>query len=137
VTVFEGVEELQGAVGRHLGFSEWVTLTQERVDAFDVATGSRSDNRGTVPPYLTLSLSNFLLPQILEVHNISMGVNYGAGRVHFPAPVPIGSRVRGGAELVAADPVAGGVQTTIVITVEIDNADEPACVIESLSRWLA
>jgi acyl dehydratase len=63
-------------------------------------------------------------------------VNYGTGRVRFPSPVPVGSRVRAGAEIQAVDDIAGGVQTTIVITIEVEGSAKPACVIESISRWL-
>ena len=76
------------------------------------------------------------IPQVLEVRGVSMGVNYGTGKVRFPAPVPVGSRVRGTAELTACDEVTGGVQTTIVITMEVEGGTKPACVVESLSRWL-
>jgi acyl dehydratase len=77
------------------------------------------------------------LPQMIEVRGVSLGVNYGTARVRFPAPVPVGSRVRATAELVACDDIPGGVQTTIRITVEIEGGDKPACVVDSLSRWLA
>lgn len=65
-----------------------------------------------------------------------MGVNYGAGRIRYPAPVPVGSRIRGGAELVTVDEVPGGVQATVLITIEIEGGAKPACVIESISRYL-
>jgi acyl dehydratase len=71
------------------------------------------------------------------VPGASAGVNYGTGRVRFPSPVPVGSRVRGGAEITAVDEIPGGVQTTIAITIEVEGQAKPACVIESLSRWLA
>jgi acyl dehydratase len=64
-------------------------------------------------------------------------VNYGTGRVRFPAPVPVGSRIRAGAEVTAVEEIAGGLQTTITITIEVEGAEKPACVVESLSRWLA
>ena len=83
-----------------------------------------------------MSLSNALLPTVVEVRGISMGVNYGVDKVRFPAPVPVGSRVRAGVELVEVTDVAGdGVQTKMVITMEIDGGDKPACVIEALSRF--
>ena len=66
----------------------------------------------------------------------SAGVNYGTGKVRFPSPVPVGSRVRGGAEITAVDEIPGGLQTTITITIQVEGQDKPACVIESLSRWL-
>jgi len=68
---------------------------------------------------------------------VSLGVNRGTGKVRFPAPVPVGSRLRGGVELVAVDDVAGGIDTTMLITVERQGGDKPVCVVESLSRYLA
>jgi acyl dehydratase len=149
-TVFENLDEVKAGVGRHLGYSDWLTIDQARIDQFADATGDHQwihvdPDRAADGPfgatiahgYLTLSLSNYFLPQILDVRGISMGVNYGMNKVRFPAPVPVGSRVRGGAELIAADEIEGGVQTTVLITIEIDGSDKPACVIESLSRYLA
>jgi acyl dehydratase len=148
-TVFEGVDEVRAAVGRDLGTSEWMEITQERVDLFAEATGDHQwihvdPVRAAAGPfggtiahgYLTLSLSNAFLPEIVEVRGVSMGVNYGAGKVRFPAPVRVGSRIRGSAVLTAVDDVTGGVQTTIVITVEIEGGAKPACVVESISRFL-
>ena len=147
-TTFNGVAELRDAVGRHLGYSEWIRIDQERVNLFAQATGDHQwihvdPERAKTGPfgtpiahgYLTLSLSNYFLPQILDVQGISMRVNYGSDKVRFPAPVKVGDRIRGGAELVAATDVTGGVQTTVVITIEIEGSAKPACVIESLSRW--
>jgi acyl dehydratase len=148
-TVFHDLDALVAAVGTHLGYSDWLEITQERIDRFAEATGDHQwihvdPQRAAAGPfgttiahgYLTLSLSNFFLPQIVEVQGISMGVNYGCNRVRFPAPVPVGSRVRAGAELVAAEEIPGGVQTTMLVTVEIEGGTKPACVIESLSRFL-
>jgi acyl dehydratase len=87
--------------------------------------------------YLTQSLVNLFLPQIIEVRGISMGVNYGADKLRFPAPVPVGSRIRGAAELIKAEDVKGGVQTTIRVTVEIEGSERPGCVIETISRFYA
>ncbi len=148
-TVFDGLDEVRAAVGRELGTSDWLEITQERVDQFADATGDHQwihvdPVRAAAGPfggpiahgYLTLSLSNALLPEIVEVRGISMGVNYGCGKVRFPAPVPVGSRIRASATLAAVDDVPGGVQTTMVITVEVEGGAKPACVIESLSRYL-
>ena len=147
-TTFNGVAELRDAVGRHLGYSEWIRIDQERVNLFAEATGDHQwihvdPERAKAGPfgapiahgYLTLSLSNYFLPQILDVQGISMGVNYGSDKVRFPAPVKVGDRIRAGAELAAATDVLGGVQTTVDITIEIEGSAKPACVIESLSRW--
>jgi acyl dehydratase len=149
-TVLDGLDEVRGAVGRHLGYSDWLEISQERVNQFAEATGDHQwihidVERAKSGPfggpiahgYLTLSLSNLFLPQIVEVTGVSMGVNYGTDKVRFPAPVQVGSRVRGGAEMIEATEVTGGVQTLIRITIEVDGAAEPACVIDSLSRWFA
>jgi acyl dehydratase len=149
-TVFEGLDQVRDAVGRDLGTSDWLEVTQERVDRFADATGDHQwihvdPVRAAAGPfggpiahgYLTLSLSNALLPEIVDVRGVSMGVNYGVERVRFPAPVPVGARVRAQATLASVAEVAGGVQTTMVITIEIEGATKPACVIESISRYLA
>ena len=150
-TVFESLDDVRAAVGTKLGTSNWIEVTQDQVDLFADATGDyqwihvdveratrESPFGGPIAHgYLTLSLSNLVLPQIVEVRGASLGVNYGTGKVRFPAPVPVGSRVRGTADLVACDEIAGGVQTTIVITMEVEGGTKPACVVESVSRWLA
>ena len=150
-TTFQGIDEVRAAVGRHLGWSDWVTITQEQVNTFADATGDHQwihvdpERAAAESPFggpiahgdLTLSLTNLFLPQVVEVRNVSLGVNRGTGKVRFPAPVPVGSRLRGGVELVAVDDVAGGIDTTMVITVEREGADKPVCVVESLSRYLA
>ena len=150
-TVFASLDELRAAVGTTLGTSDWFEVTQQRVNEFAEATGdhqwihvdveratAESPFGGPVAHgYLTLSHTNLVLPQVLEVRGVSLGVNYGTGKVRFPAPVPVGSRVRGTAELTACEDIAGGVQTTIVITMEVEGGTKPACVVESLSRWMA
>jgi acyl dehydratase len=149
-TVFDNLDEVRAAVGRHLGYSDWLEVDQAQVDLFAEATGDEQwihvdperakdgPFGGTIAHgYLTLSLSNFFLPQIVEVRGVSLGVNYGVNKVRFPAPVPVGSRLRGGAVLTAVEPIPGGVQTVMTITIEIEGATKPACVIESLSRYLA
>ena len=130
-TVFDSLDELQAAVGRHLGISDWLEITPDCLDRFATATGDRDHG------YLALALTNLFLPEIVEVRGASLGVNYGTGNVRFGTPLQVGCRVRGTAELVACDEIPGGVQTTIRITVEVDGADHPACVLDSLSRWLA
>jgi acyl dehydratase len=151
ITTFDGLDELRAAVGRDLGTSDWVEITQERVDTFADATGDHqwihvdverarreSPFGGPIAHgYLTLSLTNQLLPEVVEVRGISSGINYGADKVRVPAPVPVGSRVRASVRLDAADDVPGGVQTTMTIVVEIEGAEKPACTVESLSRWLS
>jgi acyl dehydratase len=148
-TVLEGIDGVRAAVGRHLGYSDWVEVSQEQVDGFADATGDHQwihvdPERARQGPfggpiahgYLTLALSNRLLPQIVDVQGVSLGVNYGVNKVRFPSPVPVGSKLRAGAELTAVEDVEGGVQTTMTITIEVQGLDKPACVIESLSRYL-
>jgi acyl dehydratase len=148
-TVLDGIEEVRAAVGRSLGTSQWLGVTQERIDQFADATGDHQwihvdPERAAAGPfgstiahgYLTLSLSNALLPEVVEVRGFDLGINYGLGKVRFPTPVPAGSRIRAHVALAAAEDVAGGVQTTMVLTIELEGADKPACVIESLSRYL-
>ncbi len=148
-TVFDRPSDLLGAVGRDLGSTDWLEITQERIDTFADATGDRQwihvdPERAAAGPfggtiahgYLTLSLVNTFLPDLLEVRNVSMGVNYGTDKTRFPAPVPVGSRIRGRAVLAAADEVEGGVQARVTVTVEIEGSDRPACVVETISRFL-
>lgn len=149
-TVFKHPSELQAAVGKHLGVSDWLEIDQARIDKFAEATGDHQwihvdPERAKDGPfgstiahgYLTQSLVNYFLPQIIDVQGISMGVNYGADKLRFPAPVPVGSRVRGSAELVKVEEVKGGaIQSTVRVTVEIEGSERPACVIETISRYV-
>jgi acyl dehydratase len=148
-SVFASPAELLGAVGRPLGESPWLEITQERIDRFAEATGDRQwihvdPERAREGPfgstiahgYLTLSLVNHFLPEIVEVRGIAMGVNVGADRLRFPAPVPVGARIRGVGELIGAELTKdGGVQAKIRVTVEIEGSERPACVVETLSRY--
>ncbi len=146
--IFKTPLDLKSALGEHLGYSDWLEMTQDRIDKFADATGDQQwihvdPERAKQGPfgaciahgYLTLALVNLFLPQIVEVQGISMGVNYGSDRLRFPAPVPVGSRIRGGAELTQVEEVKGGVQATIRVTVEVEGQDRPACVVETISRY--
>lgn len=146
--VLHGLAEVQHAEGRHLGHSEWLEMTQERVNKFAEATGDfqwihvdverakDSPYGGTIAHgYLTLSLASYLVPQIVRYDGFAMAVNYGVDKVRFPAPVLVGARIRAGAEIVEVTEVGAGVQVKTLITIEIENGEKPACVIESLSRW--
>ncbi len=149
-TIFATPKDLLGAVGRKLGASEWLAIEQARVNQFADATGDHQwihvdPERAKSGPfgatiahgYLTLSLVNLFLPQLLEVRGVSMGVNYGCDKVRFPSPVKVGSRVRGAGEIVAAEEVKGGaVQVTVRISVEIEGSDRPACVVDTISRFV-
>jgi len=148
-TVFKTPADLEGSVGQQLGKSDWLEITQDRIDQFAEATGDHQwihvdPERAKAGPfgrciahgYLTQSLVNYFLPQIVQVQGISMGVNYGADRVRFPAPVPVGSRLRGSAELLAVEKTKdGGFQATVRVTVEIEGSDRPGCVIDTISRY--
>ncbi len=147
-TVFEQPAALLQAVDQHLGFSDWLEIDQERINLFAEATGDHQwihvdPERAAAGPfgktiahgYLTLSLANRVLPQIMEVRHTSMGVTYGCEKVRFPAAVPVGSRVRGGGEVVGAEEVKGGVQVVVRMTIEIEGGDRPACVIDTISRF--
>jgi acyl dehydratase len=147
-TTADGIEGVLGLVGQHLGYSEWVEITQEQVNRFAEATGDHQwihtdpERAAKESPfggpiahgYLTLSLLPMLVPQIVDITGFRMGVNYGTEKVRFPAPVPVGSRVRAGATLQSATPIDGGVHMAIVVTVEIEGGSKPAMVATSLSR---
>lgn len=148
-TVFDTPDELLGAVGRDLGHSDWLTIEQDRIDLFAEATGDHQwihvDPEAAADGpfgatiahgYLTLALTNQFLPEIMRVDGASMGVNYGANKVRFPQPVTVGSRIRAAAVISEAEEVAGGVQVVVTVTVEIDGQAKPACVVESVSRFL-
>ncbi|WP_046470195.1 MaoC family dehydratase [Allosalinactinospora lopnorensis] len=143
--VFNGIDELKQAVGEHLGYSDWHTITQERVNQFADATGDHQwihvdPERAKVGPfggtiahgYLTLSLVPMLNAQIYRVDGLSMGINYGTNKVRFPAPVPAGSRVRAGAEIAEVTPTPQGAQAVVRTTIEVESGDKPACVAESV-----
>jgi len=147
-TIFDNPRALLTATGTHLGYSEWLSIEQERINQFADATGDHQwihvdPARAAGGPfgktiahgYLTLSLANQFLPEIMQVNNISMGVNYGCEKVRFPAPVPVGSRVRGGGEVISAEEVKGGVQVVVRMTIEIEGSDRPACVVDTISRF--
>ncbi|MCY1267544.1 putative enoyl-CoA hydratase 1 [compost metagenome] len=146
--IFETPAALLVHVGEQLGHSDWISVEQSRIDQFAEATGDHQwihvdPARAAGGPfgaciahgYLTLALVNLFLPQIVEVRGISMGVNYGCERVRFPNVVRAGSRVRGSAQLVAAEEVKGGVQATIRVSVEIEGEDRPGCVVDTISRY--
>lgn len=147
-TVIKHPSDLSSKVGEHLGYSDWVAIEQDRINLFAEATGDHQwihvdPEKAKDGPfgqciahgYLSLSLVNLFLPQIIEVQSLKMGVNYGCEKVRFPAPVPVGSRVRGGGEVVSVEEVKGGIQAVIRVTVEIEGADRPACVIDTISRY--
>jgi acyl dehydratase len=142
------IEELQQMVGQHLGYSDYVTVTQEQVNLFAEATGDHQwihtdPERAKSGPfggpiahgYLTLSLIPVLLGEVIRVGGVSMGVNYGANKVRFPSPVPVGSQVRAGASIASIEDVAGGVQVAMDVTVEVKDAPKPSCVAQVVFRY--
>ena len=150
-TIINGIDGLVAQVGQHLGYSEYVDISQERVDQFAEATGdhqwihvdperARKESPFVGPiahGYLTLSLGPMLGPLVYQVSGVKMGVNYGANKVRFMAPVPVGARVRLGAKVLAAEPIAGGVQATFEYTFEVEGAPKPSCVAEVIFRMYA
>jgi acyl dehydratase len=148
-TTFATLDELRGAAGVHLGWTDWIDITQERVDRFADATGDHQwihvdVERAKAGPFgapiahgfLTMSLCARFLFELAEVHGITMGINYGLNKARFITPVTVGSRVRASGELVEATEVAGGVQSVVRITIEIEGASKPAAVIDMVSRYL-
>ena len=141
-----GLKEL---VGTHLGYSDYVEITQQQVNTFADATGdhqwihvdperARAESPFGGPiahGYLTLSLGPTLAPQIMRVDGIKMGVNYGCEKVRFPAPVPVGAKLRLGAQLDSVDDIAGGAQVRETFTFEVEGAAKPSCVAEVVFRY--
>ena len=129
--VFHGPGELRAAVSQRFGPTTWLRVGRARVDRFLAATtlavtGRSADasaaRRGVdvVPEMLVLSLSNYVLPQLVEVRDVVAGVNYGTGEVRFPNPLPVGGRLRGRAEVLDVVDVPGGVQSTVRVVLETD-----------------
>ncbi len=144
---FESVGALKESVGQHLGYSEWMEITQDRVNRFadatddhqfihvDPAAAAQTPFGGTIAHgYLTLSLVVPLVSQIYRVDGVRMGVNYGTNKVRFPAPVPVGSMIRAGAELTSVTEVPGGVQVELTVIIEAEGGTKPVCVAETVSR---
>jgi acyl dehydratase len=147
-TTIDGIDGLKACVGQHLGYSDYVEITQEQVNLFAEATGDHQwihvdVERAKAGPfggpiahgYLTLSLGPVLLPRIMQVSGVAMGVNYGTNKVRFPSPVPVGARLRLGATLAGVEDVAGGAQLTIGLVFEVEGAPKPACVAEVVYRY--
>ncbi len=148
-THFAGIADMKEKVGTHLGYSDWLTVTQQQVDLFADATGDHqwihvdperakkeSPFGGPIAHgYLTLSLAPVLLSQVYSVSGTSMGLNYGLNRVRFPSPVPVGSRLRLGATLQALEEIPGGAQVVVAMTFEVEGQEKPACVAEAVYRF--
>jgi acyl dehydratase len=144
---FEHLADLAPLVGQEIAVSDWIAVDQRRIDLFADATGDHQwihldAERAKKGPFgttiahgfLTLSLLPELSANAIEICDTRMGVNYGLNKVRFPAPVPSGSRVRGRFKLLAFEPLEGGAQITMEVTMEREGGDKPVCVAESLAR---
>jgi acyl dehydratase len=150
-TTVHGIAEIKALAGRDLGHTDWMAITQERVDTFADAANDHQwihtdPERARTGPfggpiahgYLTLSLLIPLFGELLEIKDIRMSVNYGLEKVRFPSPVPVGGKIRLAGTVVSVDDVAGdGVQMTLDFTVEVDGSTKPACVARAVYRHYA
>jgi acyl dehydratase len=145
-TEYHGISAFEARVGEHLGYSDWRPVTQKEIDLFAEATGDHQwihvdPERAASGPYgktiahgyLTLSLVPILVQQIYRVTGLSMQVNYGVDKLRFPAPVPVDSNIRAGAELVKVDRNDKGGRATVRVTVEVEGSDRPACVVDTIA----
>ena len=141
------VAELRESAGKHLGYTDWEEMTQERVNQFadatedhqfihvDVEAAKQTPFGGTIAHgYLSLSLMAWVMGELMHVSDAKMAVNYGLDRVRFPAPLPVGSQWRGGAEIMEVTEVPGGVQVKTKCTIEVQGSEKPSCVAECLVR---
>jgi acyl dehydratase len=145
----DALERLQTRVGEEIGVTDWMEITQDRVDAFAGATDDQQwihvdPERAASGPFggtiahgfLTLALTVPLSAQVeLDVGNPRMAINYGLEKVRFPAPVPVGSRIRARVGLVAVEEVAGAIQVNRQVTIEVEGGEKPAMVAETVSRY--
>ncbi len=147
MTVFSSIHALREAAGADLGYSDWILVDQDRVNLFADATGdhqwihvdqeraAQGPFKGTIAHgYLTLSLVVPLMAELFQVEGVRMGINYGVNKVRFPAPLPVGSRVRAHGQVLSVDEVEGGVQAVNRVTVEREGGDKPVCVAETVVR---
>jgi acyl dehydratase len=143
-----GRDELLSAAGAPLGPTDWLIIEQKRIDDFAAATGDHQwihvdAERARQGPYgatiahgyLTLSLANLFLPQLIDVRGAALGVNYGCDRVRFPAPVTVESAIRGVGQVLSASEVPGGAQIIVRVTIEIRGVGKPACVVDTINRY--
>ena len=144
---FEHCADLQSLIGQELGVSDWITVTQERIQMFAEATGDHQwihldAERAAKGPFgttiahgfLTLSLLPEMSASAFEVRDTRMGVNYGLGKVRFMAPVPSGCKLRGRFKLLKYEALEGGAQLTVEVTMQREGLEKPVCVAESLVR---
>ncbi len=147
-TIFHRPQDLIEAEGTQLGPTDWLTIDQARVDGFaevtedrqwihvDVERAQTGPFGGTIAHgYLTMSLVNHFLPQLIEVQGFTHAVNVGADRLRFLNPVRVGARIRGRGEIVGVEEIKGAVQSVVRVTVEIEGEEKPACVVDTISRY--
>jgi acyl dehydratase len=148
---FDSVDALVAAKGEELGSSEWVTISQDEVNLFADATGDHQwihvdQEKAAAGPFgttiahgfMTLALLPRLMHQIFTVGGVKMGINYGLNKVRFPSPVPVGSKVRATSTLTDTQDIGGGtVQITVTTVIEIEGGAKPACVAESILRYIS
>jgi acyl dehydratase len=146
---FTDLAELKAAKGEHLGYSEWREVTQEQVNLFADATddhqwihidadrAKQGPFGGTIAHgYLSLALLPSFMTEMFHVGGLRMGINYGLNKVRFPSPVPVGSKIRAGAELIDVKGTPSGTLATLRITIEVKDGPKPACIAESLSLYV-
>lgn len=147
--IIEDPQDLKMMVGQEIGVSDWIGITQERVNTFADATDDHqwihvdperakkeSPYGGPIAHgYLTMSLGPYFLQQIMEIKKKRMGVNYGLNKVRFPAPVPVGGKLRMKATLAEAEEIQGGIQVVIKLTFEVEGQEKPCCIADAIYRY--
>lgn len=146
--VYASPRDLIGAEGATLGPTDWLTIEQSRIDRFAEATGDHQwihvdPVRAAEGPfgktiahgYLTLSLANKFMPELIDVRGFSHGVNVGTEKVRFLTPVAVGSRIRAAGEIVGAVEIKGAIQSVVRITIELEGSEKPACVVDTINRY--
>lgn len=146
--IFTSKEQLLEAAGTNLGLTPWIPIEQSRIDMFAEATGDHQwihvdPVKAAAGPfgaciahgYLTLSLVNYFLPQLMDVQNISMGVNYGCDKIRFPNVVKVGSNIRGTGEIISIEAIKDSIQVITRVTIEVEGQQRPACVADTISRY--
>ncbi|MGR5237679.1 MaoC family dehydratase [Vibrio alfacsensis] len=141
-------EQLLSLEGKTLGTTEWLTISQQRINLFAEATNDHQwihvdEEKAAKGPfgaciahgYLTLSLASDFLFQLIDIQNLAMGVNYGCNKIRFPAPVPVGSQIRGRGDVISVEKIGEAYQAVIRITIEIEGSERPGCVVDTISRY--
>ena len=146
--IVEKPQDLLGMVGTRMGPTGWVAVEQDRVDTFATCTGDHQwihvdVERAKTGPfggtiahgYLTLSMVNLFLPELVEVRGFAHAVNVGLDRLRFLAPVVVGSRIRAVSEIISAEEIKGAIQAVVRVTIEIEGSDKPALIADTISRY--